>query len=137
MWIGLSFVLVSIFLLGLFQWARSGAGIWRIFSLQREHKADPLGSAERKEAEAEVKRLERATDRTLLISFKLIGILALLLWLALAASVVIDAFGLNDWLNEMSMSAHRYWSSGVTDRGPQSSKERQNMLRNIGAGLRK
>ena len=66
-----------------------------------------------------------------------IGIMALLVWLVLAASVVIDAFGLNDWLNEMSMSAHRYWSSGVTDRGPQSSKERQNMLRNIGAGLRK
>ncbi|MCR5346629.1 MAG: hypothetical protein K6E38_02545 [Fretibacterium sp.] len=135
MWGILWIVLTAIFVLGLIQWARSGAGLWTISSMRR--KEESLTKLERKQAEEEVRRIERATDRTLMLSFKIIGILAILMWLVLGVSVLIDAFGLNDWLNDMSIRAHQYWSSGVPDRGPHSSKVRQNMLRNIGAGLRK
>ena len=136
MWTVLVFAALTVFLFGLWQWARSGAGIWRIRTLRREE--ENLSAAEKREAEAEVRQLERSTDRALLLSFKLIGIVSLLVWLVLGVSMVILAFGLNDWLNDLSMRAQRYWSTGgAPDRGPHSSVQRQNMLRNIGAGLRK
>ncbi|MBR1671911.1 MAG: hypothetical protein IJ702_03195 [Fretibacterium sp.] len=135
MWTFLAFAALTVFLLGLVQWARSGAGIWRIRSIRRSEGT--LSTAEKREAEAEVQRLERSTDRLLLMSLKLVGVVALLVWVVLGVSMVIDALGLNDWMNDLSMRAHRYWSTGVPDRGSHSSVERQNMLRNIGAGLRK
>lgn len=137
MWGVLWLVVTAVFIMGLVQWARSGAGIWRILSLQRKEEKGDLSGDERKKAEEEVHRLERATDRTLLISFKLIGIMALIVWLVLGASILIQALGLSDWLNDLSMRANRYWSSGMPDRGSHSSQPRRDMLRNIGAGLRK
>ena len=94
MWTFLAFAALTVFLLGLVQWARSGAGIWRIRSIRRSEGT--LSTAEKREAEAEVQRLERSTDRLLLMSLKLVGVVALLVWVVLGVSMVIDALGLND-----------------------------------------
>ncbi|MBR1671577.1 MAG: hypothetical protein IJ702_01485 [Fretibacterium sp.] len=139
MWILLAFVAFTVFLLGLLQWARSGAGIWQIFTLRRRERA--LSGEEREKAKGEIRRLERSSDRALLASFRMLGFLALGIWVVLLVIMVINFLGMGNWmdnhLNTLSLRARSYWNTGLPDNGPQSTPERQNILRNMGVNLRK
>ena len=136
MWILLGFIGATIFLFGLYQWAQGGATLWRIFRLKKEEKERNLTREERREAEKEVEKLEKAADRTITASFKIIAILAVFFWLFFGVTLLLDMFGIN-WISTFSSRAKTYWSQpGVTD-NHLNVQGRNDMLRNMGAGVRK
>ena len=136
MWILLGFLGATIFLFGLYQWAQGGATLWRIFRIKREEKENHLSREEIKEAEKEVKQLEQAADRTITASFKIIAALAVVAWLFFGITMLLDMFGIN-WISTFSSRAKSYWSQpGATD-NHLNVQGRNDMLRNIGAGVRK
>ena len=53
-----SFIGVTVFLFGLYQWASGGAALWRIFTLKKMEKVLPY--EEKRQAELEVQQLERS-----------------------------------------------------------------------------
>ena len=89
----LSFIGVSVFLFGLYQWAQSGASLWQIFRLRKMEK--DLPAAERAQAEREVKELERNADRRISASLRIIAGLAVFVWLLLGLQMVLELFGVN------------------------------------------
>lgn len=123
-WIGVGIVFFG---LGLWQWARGGSGLWQILNLRRREKT--LTAEERRKAEGAVRRLERATDRALLLSFRILGYLALVLWLILGASLLMDFLGV-DWTSRFR--ARQYWSADT-----EAVPDRSAILRSIGSKLRK
>ena len=134
MWLILTFIGVSVFVLGLLQWARSGAALWQIRTIRREEAS--LSAEERKTAEGEVRRLEQATDRALIASFRILGFLAIATWLLLGVTILLDFFGI-DWASGASIRARMYWNTpapGVTRSGAVT---RNDVLKNIGGSLRK
>ena len=136
MWLILAFIGASFLLIGILQWAQSGAGLWRIMKIKREEKF-LLDDDRREEDEAEVRRLEEATDRSLRTSFRILGALALILWLFLGASVILDLLGI-DWASALSGRARVYWSASPGAGGrSQSTPQRDNILRNMGQNLRR
>ena len=120
-----AFIGVSIFLLGLYQWAQSGAGLWRIFSLKRREK----------EIDDEVKKLEEATDRRLSTSFRILAWLGVFVWLILGVTMILDMFGI-DWINTIGTHAKTYWArpGAVSDTNTMG---RNDVLRNMGNSLRR
>ena len=127
------FVAVTIFLLGLFQWAQGGASLWRIFSMRRKEKE--LTRAERVQAENEVKQLEQAADRTISASFRIIAVLAVLVWIFFGVTLILELFGIN-WVSSLSARAKSYWAQpGVSSQ--QATPNRNEMLRNMGNNLRR
>ena len=128
-----AFIGVSIFLLGLYQWARSGASLWRIFSLKRQEKE--LSREERKEIDNEVKQLEQATDRTLSASFRILAWLGVIVWLFLGVTMILDMFGI-DWINTIGTHAKQYWV-GTGASNTTNSFGRNEVLRNMGNSLRR
>ncbi len=128
-----AFIGVSIFLLGLYQWARSGASLLRIFSLKRQEKE--LSRDERKEIDNQVKQLEQATDRTLSASFRILAWLGVIVWLFLGVTMILDMFGI-DWINTIGTHAKQYWAApGATNTN--NTPGRNDMLRNMGNSLRR
>ena len=114
-----AFILVTIFLIGLYQWALGGANLWRIFTIKR-HEGE-LTREEKRQAEREVKELERAADRTISASLRIIMMLMI--------------FVIN-WVSTLSSRAKNYWSQpGVESQ--QSTPNRNDMLRNMGNNLRR
>jgi len=144
MWFLLGFVCATIFLAGLYQWAQSGATLWRIFTIRR--KESSLSRDEIKAAEKEVQKLEQAADRTITASFKIIAALAVIVWLFFGVTMMLDMFGIN-WISTLSSKAQVYWSqtSGPTDIHSKSSKNskasqgpsRNERLKNMSSGLKK
>jgi len=136
MWILLGFLGATVFLFGLYQWAQGGATLWRIFRLRREEKEKRFTREEIREAEKEVQKLEKAADQTISASFRIIAILAVIVWLFFGITMVLDMFGIN-WVSTFSSRAKSYWSQpGVTDTHL-NTQGRNDMLRNMGAGIRK
>ncbi len=140
----------SAFLFGLVQWARSGAILWDVvkFSgpkLRRSRKTDEdeesgeeSGEESRREKEA-LRELESMADRLLRSSFRVLGILALCVWLFVIASVVFDLLGL-DWADRLSFHANRLWgdpSVRSVRSASQSGTNSNSVLRSLGSGLRK
>ena len=123
-WLGAGIVFFG---LGLWQWARGGSGLWQILNLRRREKT--LTAEERLEAEGTVHRLERATDRALLLSFRILGYLAIVLWLMLGASLLMDFLG-GDWTSRFR--ARQYWNADT-----EAVPDRNVILRSIGSKLRK
>ena len=144
MWFLLGFVCATVFLAGLYQWAQSGATLWRIFTIKREESS--LSRDEIKAAEKEVQKLEEAADRTITASFKIIAALAVIVWLFFGVTMLLDMFGIN-WISTLSSKAQVYWSqtSGPTDSHSRSSKNskasqgpnRNERLKNMSSGLKK
>ncbi|MBR0094062.1 MAG: hypothetical protein IJP91_02160 [Synergistaceae bacterium] len=133
MWVLLSFIGVTIFLLGLYQWAQGGASLWRIFRLRREERT--LSREERRAAEDEIKQLERTADRTISASFRIIAVLAVLVWVFLGVTMILEMFGIN-WVSTFSTHARTYWSQpGVESQI--NTPSRNDMLRNMGNSLRR
>ena len=129
----IAFIAATVFLIGLYQWAQGGASLWRIFRLKRREKF--LSREERAQAENEVKRLERTADRTITSSFKIIAVLAVLVWIFLGVTMILDMFGIN-WISSLSTHAKSYWSQpGIESQ--QNTQSRTDMLRNMGNNLRR
>ena len=125
------FIGASIFLIGLFQWAQGGASLWRIFRIKRDEKK--LNREERKAAENEIKELERAADRTIGASFRIIAFLAVIVWLFFGVTMLLEMFGIN-WV---SIFAKKYWSQSSVNSQISNSQSRNDMLRNMGNSLRR
>ena len=133
MWVLLSFIGVTIFLLGLYQWAQGGASLWRIFRLRREERT--LSREERRAAEDEIRQLEQTADRTISASFRIIAVLAVLVWVFLGVTMILEMFGIN-WVSTFSTHARTYWSQpGVESQI--NTPSRNDMLRNMGNSLRR
>ena len=130
----LSFVGVTIFLIGLYQWAQSGASIWRIFSLKRQEK--DLSREERLQTEREVKQLEQSADRTLSASFRILAVLAALTWVFLGITMVLDMFNI-DWTGTLSARAKSYWAAPGVMSQNSAVPGRNDMIRNLGNSLRR
>ena len=132
----LSFIGVTFFLIGLYQWAQSGASIWRIFSIRRHEREDGLTREERTEAEREVRQLEQSADRALGTSFRILAVLAVLTWLVLGLTMILDMFNI-DWTGTLSARARSYWAAPGVISQNNNSQGRNDMLRNLGSNLRR
>ena len=129
------FIGATVFLFGLFQWAQGGANLWKIFRIRREEKEKKLSREEIKAAEKEVKELEKAADRTISASFRIIAILAVILWIFFGVTLLLEMFGIN-WVSTFSSREQSYWTQPGTE-NHLNTQNRNDMLRNIGTGLRK
>ena len=110
--------------------------LWRIFKIKREEKENNLTRQEIREAEKEVQKLEQAADRTISASFKIIAVLAVVVWIFFGVTFLLDMAGIN-WISTFSSRAKTYWSQpGATD-NHLNVPGRNDMLRNMGAGVRK
>ena len=143
MWFLLGFVGATVFLAGLYQWAQSGATLWKIFAIKR--KESSLSRDEIRAAEKEVQKLEKAADRTITASFKIIAALAVIVWLFFGVTMLLDMFGIN-WISTLSSKAKVYWTntnvtSVTTDSHSKSSKapapNRNERLKSMSSGLKK
>lgn len=123
---------LAIFLVGLVQWARGGAALWSILRLKKDAQ-----SAER--AQSEIRRAEKATDHFLRSSFRVIGILAVVMWLFLGLTLVLDLMGVN-WIDRISGRARAFWGSPVYNQAPvttHSPASRNSILKSMGEKFRK
>ena len=128
-----AFIGASIFLIGLYQWALSGANLWQIFSIRRGEKG--MTRDEKKEAEKEVKKLEESADRAISASLRIIAILAVLVWLFFGVTLILEMFGIN-WASTLSTHAKAYW--GSSEMGAHlSTQTRTETLRNMGNSFRR
>ena len=137
-------VFVVAFLFGLVQWARGGALLWDI--VRRTPPKGPAGNdasdgdlqkAKLREKET-LQDLESVADRLLRSSLRVLGILALSVWLFIIASVVLDVLGF-DWMERLSFRTNQMWGDPTTRSGarsPQSGAGRGHVLRSLGSGLR-
>ncbi|MBR0079861.1 MAG: hypothetical protein IJP69_05755 [Synergistaceae bacterium] len=129
----IAFILATIFLVGLIQWAQGGADLWKIFRLKRREKF--LSREEVIEAENEVKKLEQSADRTIGASFRIIAVLAVIVWVMLGITMILDLLGIN-WVSSLSTRAKTYWSQPGME-SQQNTQSRSDMLRNMGNNLRR
>lgn len=142
MWFLLGFVGATVFLAGLYQWAQSGATLWKIFKIKRSESN--LSREEIRRAEKEVQKLEQAADRTISASFKIIAALAVVVWLFFGVTMLLDMFGI-DWVSTLSSKAKVYWTqSNVTTNSHNSNANthvktpsRNEMLKNMSSGVKK
>ena len=128
-----AFIGATIFLLGLYQWALGGASLWRIFSIKRGEKG--MSRDEKKQAEREVKQLEQSADRTISASFRIIAVLAVLVWIFLGVTMILDMFGIN-WMGAMYSRAKSYWTAPGME-SQQATQTRNDTLRNMGNSFRR
>ena len=128
-----AFVAATIFLAGLYQWALGGASLWQIFRIRRGEKE--MSSEEKKAAEREVKQLEESADRTISSSLRIIAVLAVLVWLFLGVTMILEIFGIN-WASSMFSRAKSYWSSPGME-SHISTQNRNETLRNMGNSFRR
>lgn len=116
-----------VFLFGLVQWARSGALLWDIYEILKGSRLAPSGSGAfrsgrsagdaNKEAEKSIQRMETSMDRLLRSSIKILGGVAVCVWLFLAFSFVADMFGFH-WMDRLtSTSSHRIVGSPAARSG--------------------
>ena len=129
----LAFIGATIFLLGLYQWALGGASLWRIFRIRRGEKS--MSRDEKKEAEREIRQLEQSADRTISASFRIIAVLAVLVWIFLGVTMVLEMFGIN-WISTLSSRAKQYWAAPGTE-SSQSTQASNDTLRNMGNSFRR
>lgn len=128
-----AFIAATVFLLGLYQWALGGASLWRIFSIRRGEKS--MSREEKQQAEREVKQLEQSADRTISASLRITAILAVLVWLFLGVTMILEFFGIN-WVSSMYSRAKSYWVAPGTQ-SQQSTQTRNDTLRNMGNSFRR
>ncbi|MBQ9903322.1 MAG: hypothetical protein IJM47_00900 [Synergistaceae bacterium] len=128
-----AFIAATIFVIGLYQWALGGASLWRIFRIRRGEK-DMTGD-EKRAAEREVKQLEESADRTISASLKITVALAVLVWLFLGVTMILEMFGIN-WVSSMYSRAKSYWVSPSSE-SRISTQNRNETLRNMGNSFRR
>ena len=128
-----AFIGVSVFLLGLYQWALGGASLWRIFKLRKMER--DLPAEERRQAEREVQELERSADRTISASLRIIAFLAVFVWIFLGLQMILELFGIN-MMGRITTTARQYWSQPAVSTNQSATQMRNDMLRNMGNNLR-
>ena len=106
------------------RWSEFVANIQK--DLTREEKA---------QAEREVKQLEQAADRRISASFRIIAVLAVLVWIFLGVTMILEMFGIN-WVSTLSSRAKAYWSNPAVE-NQHNTPSRSDMLRNMGNNLRR
>ena len=142
-----------VFLFGLVQWARSGAVLWDIYELlKRRHspssdtadmEADERHeSAHKENVQKSIQRMEVTMDGLLRSSVKVLGAVAICVWIFVAFSFVMDMFGL-DWMDRFYLSSHRVVGNPAVRSGtgagrgtPVRGDARGDRLREMGAGFR-
>ena len=129
-----AFIGATVFLIGLYQWALGGASLWQIFSIRRGEKG--MTRDEKKEAELEVKKLEQSANRTISASLRIIAILAVLVWLFLGVTMILEMFGIN-WISSFSSHAKSYWVSATGTDTHLNVQNRNETLRNMGNSFRR
>ena len=129
-----AFIGVSVFLLGLYQWALGGASLWRIFKLRKMER--DLPAEERRQAEREVQELERSADRTISASLRIIAFLAVFVWIFLGLQMILELFGIN-MMGRITTTARQYWSQPAVSTNQSATQMRNDMLRNMGNNLRR
>ena len=136
---------VVVFLIGLVQWARSGAVLWDIHRLTKHGRPTAEDPGETKAGEKEtlqksIQRMEVTMDGLLRSSLKVLGVLALCVWVFVMITVVVDMLGL-DWLDRLSFSANRMIGSPTvragSNRAGGGSSARGDTLRSMGSGVRR
>ena len=130
----LAFVALTVFLIGLWQWALGGASLWRIFTLKRMER--DLPSDERRQAEREVRELEQNADRTISASLRIIAVLGVLIWVFLGMQMILEMFGVN-MIGSITTTARSYWSQPAVQTNQSNTQMRNDMLRNMGNNLRR
>ena len=137
MWIILGAVAIAVFLFGLVQWAYSGAGLWSVWSLKKDLRS--ASRDELAEKEGKIRRTEKRADQLMMTSLKVIGVLAVVMWLFLGLTVVLDLMGIN-WISTLSSRARTFWaSSDAYTSAPAATRPplRNSVLRFLGGALRK
>lgn len=128
----------AVFLFGLVQWARGGAGIWAILKYRREKYR--LSASERLREEEEIRKIETLTDSALKASFKLLGFVAAAMWIFLGLTLIFDLMGV-DWMSRISSRARYYWNSPTYVASPvgkkHSTPQRNAIIQSLGEGVRK
>ena len=130
----LSFIAVSVFLFGLWQWASGGAALWRIFTLKKLQK--DLPAEEKRLAEKEVQQLEQSADRAVSASFRIIAGLMIAVWIFLGLQMLLELFGVN-MIGSITSTARQYWAQPQTQNSNSPTQMRNDMLRNMGNNLRR
>ena len=128
-----AFIAATIFLAGLYQWALGGASLWQIFRIRRGEKE--MSSEEKQAAEREVKQLEESADRTISSAMRIIAVLAVLVWLFLGVTMILEMLGIN-WASSMFTRAKSYWSAPGME-SHLSTQNRNETLRNMGNSFRR
>ncbi len=128
-----AFIGATLFLIGLYQWALSGANLWQIFSIRRGEKN--MSRDEKNNAEREVKKLEESADRTISASLRIIAVLGVLVWLFLGVTMILEMFGIN-WVSSLSSRAKSYWVATSTEVNTHT-QNRNETLRNMGNSFRR
>jgi len=137
-----------IFLFGLVQWARSGALLWDIYELLKHghlsgaaEAGTPHENARKENVQKSIQRMEITMDRLLRSSVKVLGALAICIWLFVAVFFVADMLGLywSDWIS----SPHRATgnpairsAAGTARSTPARSGARNDRAREMGASFR-
>lgn len=129
----LAFIGLTVFLAALWQWASGGASLWRIFSLRRDEKS--MSREQKQDAERELKMLEQSADRSISSSLKISAWLAVIVWLFLGITMILDMFGIN-WVSALYSRAKSYWVAPGTQ-SQQSTQTRNDTLRNMGNSFRR
>ncbi len=129
----ISFIAMTVFMFGLWSWAQSGSTLWQIFRIKRN--SDFMTYDEKQKAEAEIKKLETFTDRALRTSLKLIGFMALFVWLFLGVTTVLNMFGV-DLIGSLTARAQKYWASPEVA-SKNAAKNRNSTLKALSSGVRK
>lgn len=131
------FVAFSVFIFGLFQWAKGGATLWRIRDIRRRQRSGELSEEERRQAVKDIRSLEKGADKAISGSFKFIGALAVFTWVFLGVTMLLDLLGIN-WVSALSGRAARYWNANASTSvyGSSITAERNDMLKNLGSSLK-
>jgi len=133
-----------IFLFGLVQWARSGALLLDIYELMRSSSSPATDDGTQKEnISKSIKRMEGSMDTLMRSSIRVLGAVAICVWLFVAASFVMDIFGF-DWMDRLtSVSSNRIAgnpavrSTGGARSTPARSDVRNDRLREMGSVFRR
>ena len=129
------FIAFGVFSLGLYQWARSGESLWRIFTLHRRlNDGKKHGWEEQEKAEAEIHRLERSADGLLRSSMRTIGFVMLLVWVVAGATFILDAFGVN-WARNVTSRASTYWKA-ILPAGFEQHTSRNDILQGMSSHMK-
>ena len=140
-----------IFLFGLVQWARSGAVLWNIHELTKYRHGSSSGAADLVEMDRQERARKRETlrksvqlmeitmDELLKSSFKVLGVVALFVWLFVAFTVFVDLLGFNWWQDRPGFSNNRVIGNPTArawQRSGSGSGFRSDTFRSMGSGFR-
>ena len=128
---------LAVFLFGLIQWARGGAALWFLLRLKKD--AQPSNPIRRARKSAEIHSAEKMTDQLLRSSFRVLGILAIGMWLFLGVTVLLDLLGI-DWVSHISARAQTFWGSPANNGTPvtiQSPARRGDIMKSLRNSLGK